>query len=425
MNASEHFSRRSLLAATAGACLGVRAAPAVALPKGSSHSSSTHRTADRVIYLFMDGGMSQIDTFDPKPGTDAQGPLDIAQTNVAGIQFSQHFPGLATQADKLAIVRSVSTTQGAHVAARYFAHTSYRQDGGLTHPAMGAWARRFAGTQDRILPGNVIINPPSDFPNGGFLGQEFSALPISDPERGLANVNKLPGTGTERWSKQLELTNALSTEFRKRFPTKAVQGYTSMYDEAIRLMHSDDVKAFDVSLESDATRDRFGRTPFGQGCLLARRLVETGVRFVEVVKFGWDTHIRNFEALDELAPDLDQALTALLTDLSDRGLLDSTMVVLATEFGRTPTITMPHSGRGHHVSAFTSLLAGGGIQGGQVYGATDESSSEVVDTPVSIPDLNATIAFAMGLPLAEETRLHDRPNPLTLADDGAPIKELF
>ena len=196
-----------------------------------------------------------------------------------------------------------------------------------------------------------------------------------------------------------------------------------MYDDAVRLMESNDLKAFDLKDESESTRESYGSDNFGQGVLLARRLVERQVRFVEVQLGGWDTHQNNFSRVPERCSILDQALSALLDDLSKRGLLEETLVVLATEFGRTPNINV-NEGRDHYPKAFSCMLAGGGIKGGQVWGKTDKEGREVIDQKVEIPDLNATIAYTLGLPLDEIIYSPTR-RPFTLSDKGQPITQLI
>ena len=217
----------------------------------------------------------------------------------------------------------------------------------------------------------------------------------------------------------------MNEQFTSRYDTKQARAYAQMYDEAVKLMKSEDLKAFDLSRENQATRKAYGENSFGQGCLLARRLVENGVRFIEVDSGGWDTHDDNFTRVQERAAELDQALAALLADLDSKGMLDKTMVVLATEFGRTPTIIENrNNGRNHYPQAFTCLLAGGGIQGGRKYGKTDAEGREIEDDLVSVPDFNATIAYGLGLPLDAEVYSPSR-RPFKVADKGAPILSLF
>ena len=196
-----------------------------------------------------------------------------------------------------------------------------------------------------------------------------------------------------------------------------------MYDDAVKLMDSSDLEAFDITAEPATTRNRYGRGAFGQGCLLARRLAEYGVRFIEVNLDGWDTHVANFERVPERCSHLDKGMTALLADLESRGLLEDTLVVLATEFGRTPEVNV-NKGRGHFPKAFSAVLAGGGIQGGTTYGKTDKNAANILEDPIRPKDLNATIAYALGLPL-EKTIYSPNKRPFTVADKGKPIMELF
>jgi uncharacterized protein (DUF1501 family) len=211
--------------------------------------------------------------------------------------------------------------------------------------------------------------------------------------------------------------------FFNRYPHKKVKGYGEIYAEAIRLMRSDDIQAFDITKEDDKTRDRYGKDKFGQGCLLARRLIENNVRYVEVESGGWDTHVDNFTTLQAKLPTVDKAVSALLDDLESRGLLESTLVVLTSEFGRSPKIN-ERTGRDHHPAAFSSLLAGGGIKQGLVYGASDEDGHYVVEEEVTVPDLNATIAQAVGVSV-DSTVQSPSGRPFKVADDGRPVVDLF
>ena len=221
----------------------------------------------------------------------------------------------------------------------------------------------------------------------------------------------------------MSLSAKFDRAFRSRYKHRDVNAYTQLYDEAIKLLKSSELKAFDISQESEATREKYGDNALGQGCLLAKRLVESQVRFVEVVSGGWDNHRDIFATIPEKAAQLDQALSALLDDLSAKNLLESTLIVLTTEFGRTPKINA-NAGRDHHPSVFSGLLAGGGIRGGQVYGSSNEDALVVDDDLVSVADLNATIAYAMGLPTQKEFFSPDQ-RPFKVAHDGSPVTSLF
>jgi uncharacterized protein (DUF1501 family) len=222
---------------------------------------------------------------------------------------------------------------------------------------------------------------------------------------------------------RLELANKFDADFHERYNVKQVRAYTSMYDDAVRIMKSKDLQAFDLKQEDEMTRERYGMDPFGQGCLLARRLIEHDVRSVEVSLGGWDMHNNVFVAAPDKCAILDQAMSALLEDLERRGKLEDTVVVLTTEFGRTPRINQ-NAGRDHYPKAFSSVLAGGGIKGGIAYGATDEGAENVAENPVKIPDFNATIAHALGLPL-DQVLYSPSKRPFTVAHKGKPVLDLF
>ncbi len=367
--------------------------------------------------------MSHLDTFDPKPGAETQGSVQSIDTSVAGVQISEYLPQLARHIDKAVLVRSLSSTQGAHERGRYLMRTSYTQRGTIRHPAMGAWMLKLSGRRNKSLPGNVRIGGDSRHPGAGFMEAEFSPLPIGNPTAGLQNSKLGRGTTQSQFDSRLALSNALDQEFRDRFNQKKVRSYNDAYDDAVRLMTSAELEAFNIYREPEPVRIAYGDNPFGQGVLLARRLVENNVRFVEVTLGGWDTHQSNFVRVPERTDLLDRALGTLLGDLEDRGILDETLVVVASEFGRTPTINQ-NAGRDHYPKAFSGLIAGGGIQGGQVYGSTDEKGEEVADDFLEVPDFNATIAYGLGLPLRKIVKSASR-RPFTVAHKGEPVTKLY
>ncbi|MCH2156537.1 MAG: DUF1501 domain-containing protein [Opitutales bacterium] len=424
LNTLDELNRRRFMARFARSMFGVGLLPfanqnafGIDLPTGSKSAQ-----AKNVIYLFMAGGMSQIDTFDPKPGAATQGPVETLRSNVDDISVSQYLPLMALNMDKVAVVRSLTSTQGAHEQGRYFMRTSYSPRGTITHPGLGSWIIALDGKHNGTLPGAVNIGGVNS--GAGFLDPSFSPLPIGDPEKGLQNASPLAGSSVVDINDGLELSEFLDTNFHKTYSkVPRVQSYDTLYREAINLMMSRDLEAFNIAREDARLRERYGRDKFGQGVLLARRLIEHGVRFVEVTLGGWDTHDSNFDRVEDRATVLDQALSALLEDLEERDLLDETLVVVATEFGRTPTINT-NDGRDHYPKAFTSLIAGGGIKGGTLYGATDPTGSEVIENEITIPDFNATLAHGLGLPLQKEV-YSNTGRPFTVAHKGRPIRELF
>jgi len=423
----DDLSRRGFLSTAAYSLLGVGGLPlleglALAQEKGAGPAPLRPATAKNVIYLYMSGGMTHLDTFDLKPGAPTQGPTEAIGTSADGVQISKHLPNLAKQMDKVAVINSLSSTQGAHAQGQYFMHTSYTLRGTIKHPTLGAWLNLMGGRQNPNLPGHVAIG--GGHASAGFLESKFAPLPIGDPAAGLQDSRRPGAVTAEMFDRRLERARAMNQQFAAAHDQKDVRAYTDMYDEAVRLMTSKDLEAFDLRKESDATRAAYGTSSFGQGCLLARRLIENKVRFVEVEQGGWDTHNENFDAMEEKLPVIDQALSALLSDLDSRGLLEETMVVLTTEFGRTPKIVTERSGRNHYPKAFSALMAGGGIQGGRKYGKTDATGEEVVEGKMSVPDFNATIAYGLGLPL--DHIVHSPSGrPFTVADKGKPVTDLF
>ncbi len=432
LNRADEITRRHFMSRAARAYLGVNLFPmlgstiATAAPAGAAPGAK----AKHVIYLFMNGGMSHLDTFDPKPRKkDVMGPTEAIGTKADGIQIGHYLPKTAGVMDKVCVINSMNSTQGAHEQGSYIMHTSYNMIGTIRHPSLGAWVLRLGGRLHPELPGYVAINSSSELTGGGFFGSKFAAAPVGSPDQGLQDSRRPSDVSPENFDRRLALADRLNRQFHERYPNADVKSYEDLYREAISLMNSKDLKAFDLGEESRATRDLYGEGRFAQGCLLARRLVEHGVRFVEVQLGGWDTHYDNFAGVEGRCREFDQAFAALITDLEKRGKLQDTLVVVATEFGRTPNIVTEHSnGRDHHPGAFSCLLAGGGVKGGIKYGETDASGSRVRSDMVTVQDFNATIATALGLPhnlvLMSPTK---RPFKMAGADanEGKPITSIF
>ena len=426
---ADDLTRRRFVTQAAKAFLGVSILPwaipqrAEAAGLGLNRPLNHAPKARNVIYLYMAGGMTHIDTCDPKPGAETGGPTQAIKTNADGVQLAENLPLLANHTDKIAVVRGLTSTKGAHQQGNYFMHTSYAQRATIRHPSMGAWTTRLDDRFNPTLPGAVVVSGGSQHPLAGFLPAAHQPLAIGSPTAGLRNSRMHPGLTETDFKKRLDLSAKFDRTFRNKYKLKKVDAYSDMYADAVRLMKSGDLKAFDVNEEPKSVREAYGDDSFGQGVLLARRLVERHVRFVEVQLGGWDTHQTNFVRAPERAAILDQALSSLLDDLNKRGMLEETLVVVATEFGRTPNINV-NDGRDHYPKAFSGMLAGGGIRGGQVWGKTDPEGREVIEQRVEIPDFNATIAYALGLPL-DEIVYSPSSRPFTLADKGHPVTELL
>ncbi|CAN5857479.1 DUF1501 domain-containing protein [soil metagenome] len=425
----DELSRRQFVARTASTMLGVGLLPEVFTSKANAAFEGSSKlkqaaTAKNVIYLYMSGGQSHMDTWDPKEGVETAGPTKPIKTSADGVRISEYLPLTAQQMHHATVINSLTSTQGAHEQGNYMMHTSYTLRGTIRHPGMGAWLNVFQpGTGNSTLPNYVYVGNDSRHPGAGFFPAVNGPLFVNNPENGIKNVKLQKNLSDEHFQKRMAFADDLDKEFRTTFPHRNVKAYSDMYDDAISMMKSEDLKAFDLTEETEVTRKAYGPEAFGQGCLLARRLVERGVRFVEVSLGGWDTHNANFVRVPELCEVLDKALSSLIGDLYSRGLLDETLIVVTSEFGRTPDINQ-NVGRDHYPKVFSGLMAGGGIKGGFTYGKSDKEGREVAENKVEIPDVNATIAYALGLPL-DQIIYSPSKRPFTLADKGQPITEIF
>ena len=420
LNRLDELSRRKFIQYTAKAFFGV-GLTSVAGPAWASQitPNTTKATARNVIYIYLNGGMSHIDTFDPKPDWDDQGPVEAIPSNVDGLQVSSYLPNLARRMDKIAVIRSMYSTQGAHEQGTYTIPATSNAPFNTPASAHGSTAcpvRRTPRCPEMFASAAATTPEPmqaSSTPN--------STLHLAKPGDGLQVRHR--SVDEIEMRERLALAEMMDLTFHKQYPAKAVRAYDDVYTDAIRLMNSKDLVAFDLSKEPQMMHQLYGNSQLGKGALLARRLVEHGVRYVELNHGGWDTHNDNHDSLVNLTNPLDHALSALLDDLHYRGLLEETLVVVGTEFGRTPEINSNY-GRNHHPNAFTCLLAGGGIKGGQIYGETDYKGQEVIDNRVSVPDFNATIAHALGLPL-DKVIYSPSGRPFTVADKGRAVTALF
>lgn len=429
---ADELGRRQFMINAARSYLGVSLAPMLGAGLSTAAFGQKHTggaKAEHVIFLNMGGGMSHLDTFDTKPkNKDVQGPVESINTS-GDFQISQFLPETAKLGKHLCVINSMTSKQGAHSQGQYLLHRSYSPRGTIVHPALGAWVVRQKGRKNTTLPGFVTANTSPAVSSPGFFGAEFGGVPLGRPDEGLKNSKRASSVSEEDFKRRLAIADALNKTFEENYKTPAVKAYDSLYEEAVKLMQSSDLQAFDINREPGKVQEAYGRNRFGQGCLLARRLVEAGVRFVEVSHGGWDTHYDNFTNVENRAKTLDQGFSALLSDLEKRGLLQSTLVVIATEFGRTPKIVEEHSsGRDHHPACFSAVMAGGGIAGGQKYGESDKNGARVAKDAVTIQDFNATIGYALGI---DHTQVVSSPSgrPFRLggaeAELGKPIQTIF
>ena len=414
----DEFSRRAFIENTAKLSLGVGVGSNLLRSSAfAKEGEKREGTAKNLIYIYLSGGMTHLDTFDPKDSSSVMGPSEAISTNVDGMRLGNHFTGLAKHADKLAVINSMTSTNGAHEIAQYMNRTGYGKRATIVHPTVGPFAEELLGKKGKILPDSVVVGQSTS--NAGYLDPSRSPLPIADPAGGVPNA--LIQTDEDRFGRRMEMAQKLGNKFAEKYKYAGTQSYVEYYKQANKLLKSTELDAFDISQEANA--EKFGSGRLGQGCLLAKRLVQNGVRVVEVVAGGFDMHIGLQNALSTRMPELDQALTALIEELDGEGLLDSTLIAVNTDFGRTPTINM-NSGRDHYPAAYSTMMAGGGIVGGQVYGSTDKMGKKVKDNPVEPPDFLATIGYAMGIDL-DETIYSPSRRPFTFANKGEPVMKLL
>jgi hypothetical protein len=393
------------------------------------------------ILLWMSGGPSTIDLWDLKPGHDNGGPYKEIPTNAPGLKIGEHLPQLAKMGDRLAVLRGMSTKEGDHGRATFQMRTGTLPLGGIQFPSLGGLLSKELGDPTSELPNFISVAPQRFFSTEafgpGFLGPNYAPLIVADnffQQAGqtpnldnllkVQNLDRPADVSKDHADARLELLKQMHEDFLASRPSPVSAGHQAAYDRATRLMQSDAGKVFDLTQEKDAVRDKYGRSLFGQGCLLARRLVEKGVPFVEVNLGNWDTHGNNFDLVKGLCGTLDGAWAALMADLKDRGLLDSTLIVWMGEFGRTPKINQGR-GRDHYPNAWSTVLAGGGIKGGQAVGKTSRDGTTVEERVTTTVDLLATACQALGID-HKKMNMSNVGRPLPIVDKSAdPVTEVL
>src|SRR5262245_48281467 len=371
------------------------------------------------ILLWMAGGPSQFETFDPKPGAETQGPTRPIPTAGPGIQIAEHWTRAARVNAEMTIIRSMPSTEGNHGRATYLLHTSYPPSGGIVHPGIGSIVAKEIGPRDSDIPNFVSISGSSVGPS--FLGVQYAPFVVLDPNRPPDNL-RTP-VADQRFQRRLGLLRELEESFAQAGAGQQVRDHQTLYEQTSRLVLSPRTRSFSLDGEPTRVRDAYGRSAFGQGCLLARKLIESGVPIVEVQSSGWDTHGDELNALKRLIPPVDQGLAALLTDLKTRGLLERTLVIWMGEFGRMPRINLAN-GRDHFPDAFNLALAGCGVKAGQVIGSTNAQGTAVAQRPVSVQDLFCTIYHALGVNFRHEYDTNVN-RPLPIVEGGAVVNEVM
>ncbi len=374
------------------------------------------------ILLWMQGGPSQFETFDPKPDHANGGETQAIATKVPGIQIAEHWPQLAQVADELTILRGMTSREGNHQRATYQLHTGYVPTNTVKHPTFGSIAAERIPDPACDLPAFVRIgNRGFGSVGAGFLGVQHDPFQVSDPTRTPENTRLT--TSPARHQRRIALMDRLEADFADRGGYQQVDDHRQQYEQASRMILSPQMQALDLNRESARVRAAYGRSGFANGCLLARRLVEAGVTFVEVTHGNWDTHQDNFARSGRLSSQVDTPFAQLIRDLKDRGLLETTLVIWMGEFGRTPRIN-PNTGRDHYPRAFSTVLAGGGVAGGQVVGQTDRGGTSVVDKPVGVTDFFRTLCHSLKIDPDYEY-LSPLGRPIRTVDGGQVVQEVF
>lgn len=428
LNSAASLSRRDLLKLTATGAGGL--AMSGWMPVLAAHAAQVQQQAaqpvrhKKCILLWMDGGPSHKDTFDLKPGTSQSGPFKAIDTNVPGIRISENFPKMARLMNHATIVRSMSTLEGAHPRARFHMHTGYREGiGGLIYPSLGSIVSKEIGDSNSPLPNFVSVNRPGY--SSGFLGTQYQPLIVQNPAQGVANLQPL--VGLDRFNNRLSMLEEMEQGFLGTYHADAGSAHRTTYQRAVQMLKSREAQAFNISSEPQSVRSAYGTNAFGQGCLLARRLVETGVNFVEVSLGGWDTHNNNDDRVRQLSQQVDPAMSQLVIDLRQRGLLDDTLIIWMGEFGRSPRMNTRAGvpGRDHYPRAWSLVMMGGGLPNGKVVGRTDAEGAAVVERPVSCIQFMATVCRALGV---DHTKMNQTPigRPIRIVDRGGePVNEVF
>ncbi len=420
-----HVGLVGAMGLTLGDFFRLRAAEA-ALPVGGIAPK-----ADSIIQIYLPGGMSAQESFDPKPYAPGEyrGPFGSVPTKIPGVHFGEKFPKLAAIADKFAVIRSMSHGEAAHERGTHNMFTGYKPSPAISFPSFGAVVSHELGSQKNLPPYVCIPNVPNTFAGSGYLSNAYGPFGLgSDPAQGAAfkvrDLNLPEGVSPERFERRKGMLATVDSHFKTLEESDALDSMDSFYQHAYSLVSSQQAReAFNLKDEPDSLKDTYGRNEAGLRLLLARRLVSSGVRFASVTYGGWDHHDNIKNGFNNQAPKLDQALAALITDLDQRGLLARTLVIVTSEFGRTPKIN-PTGGRDHWPRVFNVLMAGGGIKPGLIYGASDPLGGEPADKPVSVEDFAHTLYHLIGIN-ADKRLMSPGNRPIDIVRGGQVLTELL
>lgn len=398
---------------------------------GDTKTYSTHEpVAQGIIQIFLPGGLAHQESFDPKPFAPAEyrGPFGAINTSIPGIQFGQFMPEIAKIADKITVIRSMSHGEAAHERGTHNMFTGYRPSPALEYPSIGSVISHELGPRNDLPPYVCVPSVPNEYANSGYLSSAFGPFALgADPAQGNFQVRDLSlpgGVDDKRFERRKSLLETVDHHFRSMEDSDAIESMDAFYQHAYKLISSQKAReAFNLKAEPDAIRDEYGRNAAGQRMLLARRLIEGGVRFVSLTAGGWDHHDNLKAGIEKNLPETDKAIAALIRDLDSRGMLDSTLVMVTTEFGRTPKIN-PTAGRDHWPRVFSTMLAGGGVKRGYIHGASDALGGEVDENGVTVADFATTIYHQIGIN-ADKELMSPGSRPIEIVDGGQVLDSIL
>ena len=386
--------------------------------------------AKAIINIFLPGGMAAQETWDPKlyAPIEYKGPLGTVKTRISGEHFGEMLTKTAQIADKITVVRSMTHGEAAHERGTHNMFTGYRPSPALNYPSMGAVVSHEFGSRNNMPPYVCIPNSPNEYAGSGYLSSAYGPFGLgSDPaSRGfqVRDLSLPDGVDSARFDRRRNMLSAVDNHFKTLEKSDALDAMDSFYQRAYAMISSKEAReAFNLDAESESMKNRYGNNQAGMRMLLARRLVEAGVRFVTLTYGGWDHHDRIETAMKRQAPDFDQAYAGLITDLHERGLLDSTIVMVTTEFGRTPKINGT-AGRDHYPKVFSIALAGGGFKKGFVYGRSDSTSTEPEENPLGVADWATTVYHQLGI-VGDKELMAPGDRPIEIVDGGKVVKDLL
>ena len=416
MSCSDYqYTRRRMLKTFSASLLGMPVNQLLA------QGASSNAQAEHVILFWNSGGMSHLDTWDPKPGRKVQGEFNPIKTSVDGMEISEIFPQLAKQMHLGALIRSIAGTNGDHGRAQYELQTGFNQSPNIMHPGLGSLV---AHEREPLGDLPALVSISGQAARAGYLGQQCEAYFVGRPGQKDPYLTFPEGISHARGMQRLQVLEKMNRRTSAQNGAEELKASQTALKDAVALMESPALKAFDLKKENPTTVAKYGDTEFGRGALLARRLVEQGVRFVQVNRGGFDNHGNIFQAMRNHGADMDPAIASLISDLKANGKLEKTLIVVLSEFGRTPRIN-DGGGRDHWARVFSCMMAGGGIKGGSIIGASDPDGMEVAERPVKVADLHATLCHALGIDLNKElTTPQGRPIRL-VRKEANPINELF